>query len=79
MILLLEENNSLLRYYTPGDDDFGDIAVLAFPVPQNQWMTNNSQRPKVTCNLPGVSAEDFFCKKSRLTTILPSNLASLFI
>ena len=55
----------------PGDDEFWDIAVLAFPVPQNQWMTNNSQRPKVTCNLPGVSAEDFFCKKSRLTTIPP--------
>lgn len=48
----------------PGDDEFWDIAVLAFPVPQNQWMTNNSQRPKVTCNLPGVSAEDFFCKKA---------------
>ena len=34
-------------------------------------MTNNSQRPKVTCNLPRVSAEDFFRKKSRLTTIPP--------
>ena len=45
----------------PGDDEFWDIAVLAFPVSQNQWMTNNSQRPKVTCNLPGVSAASGCC------------------
>lgn len=55
----------------PGDDEFWDIAVLAFPVSRNQWETNNSLHPRVTCSLPGTSAEDFFRKKGKLTVIPP--------
>ena len=41
----------------PGRSEFWDVAVLAFPAPQDAWQTSRDRKPKVTCSLPQLSGE----------------------
>lgn len=43
----------------PGKKEFWDVAVLAFPAPQDAWQTSRNCLPKITCNLPQLSGVDF--------------------
>lgn len=53
----------------PGKSEYWDVAVLAFPAPQNAWETTKDNMPEVTCSLPQVKAGAFFGSNRPLVDI----------
>lgn len=53
----------------PNRSEFWNVAVLAFPVTASGWQTSLIQKPKVSCNLPELTAGDFLRHDVNLVSI----------
>lgn len=55
---------------TNTNDYYRDVAVLAFPVSREQWLTSDDIKPTVTSNLTELPAADLFSPNAPAVEIL---------